>query len=286
MQPLVSIGMPVFNSERTLKSSVQSIINQTYSNWELFLIDDGSTDRTLEVAHSFKDPRIQVIADGLNQQLPMRLNQAISLSQGKYFARMDGDDISYPERLQRQVAHLEAHPEVDLLGTTTIIIDKDAQATCMATRKLTHAEICARPWAGFSLCHPTWMGKVEWFAKHQYQPDAIRMEDYDFMLRTYQNSRFAALPDILLGYRVSSLSLKKIVNARYHNCIALGKKALTEKNYLFAYGVLEQFAKILVETLAITTGVGLKVLRHRVGDPMSKEDLVQWEKIWDQCNGK
>jgi glycosyltransferase involved in cell wall biosynthesis len=284
MQPLVSIGMPVFNCEKTLNSSVQSILNQTYANWELILIDDGSKDRTLEIAQGFKDSRITVVSDGSNQQLPMRLNQAIALSKGKYFARMDGDDISYPERLQRQVEYLESHPEVDLLGTTTVIINADAQATGIATRRLTHAEICARPWAGFSLSHPTWMGKVDWFAKHQYRPDAIRMEDYDFMLRTYRNSRFAALPDILLGYRVASLPLKKIINARYHNCIALSRKAITEKNYIFAYGIMEQLAKILVETFVITTGIGMKVLRHRVGDPLGEKELAQWQQIWNDCN--
>ena len=100
MQPLVSIGMPVFNCEKTLIPAVNSILNQTYSNWELFLLDDGSKDKTLEIANSFKDSRIKVIVDGLNKKLPSRLNQAIEMSQGKYFARMDGDDISYPERLQ------------------------------------------------------------------------------------------------------------------------------------------------------------------------------------------
>jgi glycosyltransferase involved in cell wall biosynthesis len=93
MQPLVSIGMPVFNCERTLSTAIQSILNQTYANWELIIIDDGSKDKTLEIAKSFRDPRIEVINDGQNQRLPIRLNQAIALSRGKYFARMDGDDV-------------------------------------------------------------------------------------------------------------------------------------------------------------------------------------------------
>ncbi len=286
MQPLVSIGMPVFNCEKTLKSSVQSILNQTYHNWELILIDDGSKDDTLEIAKSFQDDRIKIISDGLNQQLPSRLNQAIALSSGKYFARMDGDDISYPERLQLQVAYLEEHPEIDLLGTATIRIDADGQATGVSARSETHAEICRSPWSVFNIAHPTWMGRLDWFDKHQYRPDAIRMEDYDFLLRTYQTSSFACLPDILLGYRVACLSLNKILNARYHLCITLGKKALMDKNYLFAYGALEQLAKSLVETIAITSGMGFKVLRHRVGFDMKESELLQWNQIWARCNGK
>lgn len=94
MDPLVSTGMPVFNCQQTLNTAVQSILNQTYSNWKLIMIDDGFQDRTLDIAHSFHDPRIKVVSGGQNQQLPIRLNQAIALSRGKCFARMDGDDVS------------------------------------------------------------------------------------------------------------------------------------------------------------------------------------------------
>lgn len=286
MQPLISIGMPVFNCEKTLSAAVQSILNQTYDNWELLLIDDGSKDRTVAIANSFQDPRVHVFVDGTNQQLPSRLNQAIKLSKGKYFARMDGDDISYPERLQRQVEYLESHPEIDLLGTANITFDANGRATGVAPSKASHAEICSRPWASFSLLHPTWMGKMDWFCKYQYRADAIRMEDYDLMLRSYQNSRFAALPEILLGYRVASLSLKKTLISRYHLSSTLSKKALADKNYLFAYGVLEQVAKSSLEIFSVTTGLGLKLLQHRIGKPIEAADLVQWEQIWEQCNIK
>lgn len=286
MQPLVSIGMSVFNCEKTLSASVRSILNQTYSNWELILIDDGSKDRTVEIAKSFQDDRIKVFADGLNQQLPIRLNQAIALSSGKYFARMDGDDISYPERLQCQVEYLEHNPDIDLLGTSYISFDADGHATGVAAPKLSHTDICSRPWSNFDLLHPTWMGRLDWFLKYQYRPDAIRMEDYDLMLRTYQNNKFAALPDILLGYRVGSLSLKKVLSSRYHLGITLGKKALAAKNYKFAYGVLTQLAKSLVEIFVIPSGLGVKVLKHRFGDPIKEPELVQWSQIWERCNCK
>lgn len=286
MQPLVSIGMSVFNCENTLSAAIRSILNQTYSNWELILIDDGSQDRTVEIAKSFQDDRIKVFVDGLNQQLPVRLNQAIALSNGKYFARMDGDDISYPERLQCQVEYLEKNPEIDLLGTSYINFDRDGHATGVVNQKLSHREICSHPWSSFGLLHPTWMGKRDWFIKYQYRPDAIRMEDYDLMLRTYQTNKFAALPEVLLGYRVGSLSLKKILNGRYHLVMALGKKALAAKNYKFAYGVLTQIAKSLVEIVVIPTGLGVKVLKHRFGEPIEEPDLMQWSQIWDLCNRK
>ena len=284
IEPLVSIGMPVFNCEKTLDTAVQSIINQTYSNWELILIDDGSKDKTLEIAESFHDPRIKVISDGHNQQLPTRLNQAIVASSGKYFARMDGDDFSYPERLQRQVDYLEQHPEIDLLGTAAINFDRNGLATGMVLWKQSHAEICARPWAGFPLQHPTWMGKLDWFQKFQYRPDAIGMEDYEIMLRAYQTSRFAALPEILLGYRVASLSIKKVLVSRYHFCVSLIQKALTERNLIFIYGVFLQVAKLLVDLVTIPTGIGLKLMKHRLGVPVKAADIAQWQENWSKFN--
>jgi glycosyltransferase involved in cell wall biosynthesis len=286
MQPLISIGMPVLNCEKTLIIAVQSILNQTYSNWELILIDDGSKDQTLEIAKSFKDSRISLIADGVNQQLPRRLNQAILMSRGKYFARMDGDDISYPKRLQSQVDYLENHPEIDLLGTGVILVDRDGNPMGKSSVNLSHAEICSRPWAGFHITHPTWMGKLEWFRTHQYRPEAIRMEDQDILLRTYKTSCFACLPDILYGYWIDSLSLKKILSGRYHHSLTLIDKALAEKNLVFAYGVLEQAAKALVDIFAITTGLNFKLLRHRTGQPVDAADLSEWKQVWADCNSQ
>ncbi|MBD2308798.1 glycosyltransferase family 2 protein [Chroococcidiopsis sp. FACHB-1243] len=284
MQPLVTIGLPVLNSEKTLKAAICSILNQTYCNWELIIIDDGSKDRTLSVAQSFQDPRITVIADGLHMNLSHRLNQAISLAKGKYFARMDGDDISYPERLEAQVRYMEKHPNIDLLATRTIVFDKDGHSRGCTFATESHAEICSRPWSGFPLAHPTWLGKLEWFLTHQYRENAIRMEDYDLLLRTYKTSCFSCLPQILLGYRVESLSLKKILASRYHHCITLMNKAFFEKDYLLAVGVVEQAIKALVDIFAIATGLNFKLLRHRAGSPVNQVDLIKWEATWDTCN--
>jgi glycosyltransferase involved in cell wall biosynthesis len=116
VSPLIIIGMPIFNCEETLATAIRSILNQTYDNRELLLMEDGSTDRTLEVARSFSDPRISVFTDHSNKRLTPRLNQAVAMSRGRYFAHADADDVAYPERLERQVDYLERHPEIDLLG--------------------------------------------------------------------------------------------------------------------------------------------------------------------------
>ena len=199
--PLISIAMPVYNCEPTLAPAIRSILHQTFENYELLLLDDGSSDRTLEVARSFPDPRIHVFDDRSHQGLVSRLNQAIDLSRGKYFARMDGDDVSYPERLALQVEHLQQHPEIDLLGGGILVFKRDGEVLGTREVRTSHQQICRRPWAGFHLPHPTWIGKTVWFRKHHYRPDALRCEDQELLVRTHKESQFAALGEIVLGYR-------------------------------------------------------------------------------------
>lgn len=283
MQPLVSIGMPIFNCEKTLTPTVRSLLNQTYGNWELLLIDDGSTDNTLLLSQSFDDSRIRVISDGINMRLPARLNQAIALSRGKYFARMDGGDIAYPERLEAQVRYLEGHPDIDLVGSRIIVFNEDGHALGSYPWKQTHAEICRRPWSGFYFSHPTWVGKIEWFRTNPYRAELPKAQDQELLLRTYKNSCFACIPDILLGYRKGSLSLKNILNGRYHFSIVLLQKAILDKHYLLAFGVLEQALKAFVDIFAITTGLNYRILWHRA-IPVEKAELNRWRAVWAECS--
>jgi glycosyltransferase involved in cell wall biosynthesis len=283
MQPLVSIGMPVFNCEKTLIPTVRSLLNQTYANWELLLIDDGSKDNTLLLSQSFDDSRIRVISDGVNMKLPIRLNQAIDLSRGKYFARMDGGDITYPERLEAQVRYLEGHPNIDLVGSRIIVFNGEGHAVGSYAFKQTHAEICRRPWASFYLPHPTWMGKIKWFRTNRYRAELIKSQDQELLLRTYKNSCFACMPDILLGYRKRSLSLKNILTGRYHFSVALLQKAILDKHYFLAFGVLEHALKALIEVFAITTGLNYRVLQHR-SIPVQQAEVIRWQAVWADCN--
>ena len=155
-QPLVSIGMAVHNSEATLASAIQSLMNQTYTNWELLLADDGSSDNSLAIARSFNDPRIRIFTDGENRGLAKRLNELVAVARGELFARMDADDIAYPERFARQVAILTANPVVDLLGTSAIVFNGLGEPVSLMRCRQTLVEFCRRPWNGFNvLIHPT-----------------------------------------------------------------------------------------------------------------------------------
>jgi glycosyltransferase involved in cell wall biosynthesis len=280
--PLVSIGMPAFNCGETLAVAIRSILNQTYKNWELLVMEDGSTDRTLEVARSFSDPRISVLFDYSHKGLVPRLNQAVATSHGEYFARMDADDVAYPERLERQVEYLQQHPEVDLLGCPMLMFKDDGVAFgCRPTPK-NHEEICGQPSSGFRIAHATLMGRVSWFRVHLYDPGAPRAEDYDLFLRSYATSRFACLSEILYGCREDRLLLRKILVGRYGVVKAAAREFASRRKYFTAAGaLLKQFAKAQVDVFAVLTGLEYRVLAHRAR-PLHADDLQRWTEVWSE----
>lgn len=281
--PLVSIGMSVRNCASTLETALQSILQQTYAHWELWLLDDGSTDETIDVARQFNDSRIHLIADGKNLGLASRLNQAVGLAQGRYFARMDGDDVCYPERLERQLTFLAARPDLDLLGCGAVVFNGDGRAMGKLPLRPEHAEICARPWAGFYLAHPTWIGRLDWFRKYPYRQAALRAQDQDLLLRTYRLSHFAALPDILLGYRQETLSLSRVLRGRYHFWRALLRQVIESADWRLIRGLVEQPAKGMVDLFAVASGLNYRLLRHRAM-PIDEMTRAKWEEIWSACN--
>ena len=122
---MITVAIPFYNAQNFLADSIESVLNQTYKEWQLILIDDGSKDKSLEIAKQYaqNDNRILVISDGDNKNLGSRLNQIAKLAKTRYLARMDADDIMHPQRLQRQFEILENNPNIDVLGTNAYVID-------------------------------------------------------------------------------------------------------------------------------------------------------------------
>lgn len=127
MNPLVSVIMPAYNAEDYIGEAIESIQSQTYANWELIIVEDHSTDRTLDVIKIYHDQRIKVFCNSYNMGIADTTNRAIKESSGKYFALLDDDDIAERERLQLQVEYLENHPEIDILGGRTTYIDSNSK---------------------------------------------------------------------------------------------------------------------------------------------------------------
>jgi len=214
--PLVTVAMPVFNAGRYLRTAVLSIIKQTFTNWELLIIDDGSTDMALKSILDINDARITIFQDGANRGLANRLNEAIDLARGQLFARMDQDDVSYPERFEHQVRMLQDDPSIDMIAVRAIAVSEDDEPLRLLPCETTHDKICAKPWRGFYLPHPTWMGKIDWFRKHRYNiPGPYFCEDQELLLRSYRTSRFGAVDKVLFGYRIRSrINWQKLIKTR------------------------------------------------------------------------
>jgi len=283
--PLISIGMPVCNCQDTLYLAIRSIILQRYEHWELILIDDGSSDETKLVAGSFSDDRIRILSDGKTLGLSKRLNEAIQLGQGKYFARMDGDDVAYPERLERQVAFMEQHPETDLLGAWAVVFKGGGLPVGKRRGPETHASICKHPFAGFPICHPTYMGRLEWFRQYYYREEAVRWEDQELLLRSYRYSRFANIPEVLLGYREERIDLKKILMARRFRINLLQQEYYRNRPCLTVTGVLKELLFGMLDYIAVKSGLNYSLLRHRAR-PITIAERRKWEWLWQILNEK
>lgn len=200
-----------------MRPAVLSIVKQTFADWELLVIDDGSSDGSLESIQDIKDARIRVLRDGMNKGLAARLNEAIDFARGRYFARMDQDDISYPERFARQVAVLDKDSNLDLVGVRSIAISQGDEIVGYFPYASNRRELCAKPWRGFYIVHPTWMGRTAWFRRHRYAtPGPYLCEDQELLLRSFEESRFAVIENILFAYRVrSSIVWSKLVKTRW-----------------------------------------------------------------------
>lgn len=286
-EPLVSIAMSVRNCGRTVAMAVQSILNQTFSDWELIIINNGSTDETLSELAQFRDSRIAIYSDGESKGLPARLNEALSLASGTYFARMDGDDVSYPRRLELQLAYLRLHREVDVLGGGVMVFGKDGCALGIRMAPECHSKICCRPYGGFSMAHPTFFGKTDWFRRFGYREIADRCEDQDLLLRAFRTSRYANLPCIVLGYHEQlNLSVGKILRSRRFFARMVLAEYVRHGEYWIGYrGVVEQILKGAVDVMAVLTGMQYRLLRHRAL-PANSEEIATWKEVWNSVNLK
>lgn len=193
----VSVILPVYNCEKYIFESVTSVLNQTFSDFELLIIDDCSTDATLSIIKSINDARIILIQKPKNSGYTDSLNMAIKLAKGKYIARMDGDDICLPERFAKQVAFLNANREVILCGTAIQMIGSDK----VLKHPVTHEEILVKLCFGTSFCHPSVMVQKEILLENNYDKSFEPAEDFELWTRLAFLGKLANLDTVLLQYR-------------------------------------------------------------------------------------
>lgn len=222
-RPKVTIGLPFFNPGEYFKDAVRSVFAQTFDEWELIAIDDGSTDNTYDLCMRISDPRVKCIRDGKRKGLPARLNEIAARATGDFIARMDADDIMHPERLERQVAVLVANESVDVVATGAYIIDQSGNLLRVYRGKQpTALDIFA--WGGY--LHPSIMGRLAWFRENPYSLDVPRAEDRELFARVVGRAEFFTIPDPLYVYR-------------WHGHVSSGKLITgyrSERKVLLKYG--------------------------------------------------
>lgn len=204
-KPIISVLIPVYNAEKYLAKAIESILSQTFPYFELIIIDDGSTDKSLEIIKNYanSDERIKYISRE-NKGLIYTRNEGIELAQGKYIALMDADDISLPDRLEQQYNYLEKHDDYIAVGSFAALIDSDGDDLCDFGQYITHDEIDKAHLDGFggAIINPTAFIKREAIQSiNGYSKDYPHAEDFDFWLRLAEIGRLTNIPKVMLFYR-------------------------------------------------------------------------------------
>lgn len=220
-EPLVTVGIPVFNAEKYVEKAVRSVLEQTYSNIELIITNDGSTDNSMEIIRKIKDPRIRLYDDCTHKGISYRLNEQVRLANGQFFARMDADDIMKKNRIETQLEFFAKHPEATMVGSTVEVID-DSESI-VGWRGMNTPDDRGNVYCRVkSFLHPTIMGPISWFRETPYRSECDSCEDFDLWLRTNNDATFYEVGTPLLFYR----------DSRNTNLSSYFKKRLTERQVI------------------------------------------------------
>lgn len=225
MMPLISIVLPVFNQQDYIKECVDSLLTQTYASFELIIINDACTDNTIQVLNTFRDPRIVIIHNERNLGLAACVNLGIVISKGDFIARMDSDDIAFPERLEKQVNYMLLNPSISILGTAMQSI---GYSNYLHQFPLTHQSCKAHLLFNVCFGHPTVMFRKSVFnSPENYYFEELQQysEEYELWCRLVDKVCFANLPDTLLYYRTFDDNTKKeATQKRKNNSFAIRSK--------------------------------------------------------------
>lgn len=209
-KPLVTVLMPVYNAERYLRQAIESILSQTFTDFEYLIVDDGSTDTSRDIIRSYHDLRIRLIENDKNQGIIKTLNRGLALAKGEYIARQDADDISRPTRLEKQVAFLNSFPEIVLLGTEVNSIDQRGRRSKPFGCCTLSSELSIRWQLMFDnpFVHPSVMMRTEIVRNiGGYDEHFLACEDYDLFSRLTYAYKTTNLKETLLDYRFQSNSV-------------------------------------------------------------------------------
>lgn len=210
--PKVSVLMPIYNGEKFLRQAIDSILTQTFKDFEFLIIDDGSVDKTAHILKTYKDSRMQIITHKTNKGLIFSLNQGIKIAKGKYIARMDADDISLPDRFIKQVKFMENNPKVAVCGTWIKLINNKNNDIWQPPSD--HKTIKSLSLFYSSIYHPTALIRNDTLKRHglSYNSSFIHAEDYELWVRIMEYAKVVNLKETLLLHRIHPNKVGNIIN--------------------------------------------------------------------------
>lgn len=257
----VTIAIPFYNAEQYLADAIRSVFAQTYQQWELILIDDGSTDGSLDIARRINDPRVRVYSDGLNLKLAARLNQITQLASYEYIARMDADDLMSPTRIEKQLQILENHPDIDLVTTGLYSVDDSLKLLGYRYPNktfITHKELLRQN----IVVHAAMMGRKSWYLRNPYNTNLTIAQDYNLWLESSKKNDFKIffICEPLYYYReTQNIKLSKMMVSSKYNRIFFRKYA--EKDYFML--IIVSYFKDFLTILLFIFGAEKMLLKRR-----------------------
>ncbi len=213
MNPLITVLMPVYNAEKHIEETIKSILNQTYKEFELLLIDDGCTDNTIKIIKKNRDERIKIIKNEKNIGLTKSLNKGIRLAKGKYIARMDSDDIMFKNRLKKQIEVLEKEKEIALVGSRAIFFYDDLKFIKKKSKKFkSQSEIRTELLFSNPIIHPSVMIRKSVLLKNNifYDEALTNSQDHGLWVDLLLDNSFFILNETLINYRITATGVTAI----------------------------------------------------------------------------
>ncbi len=260
----VTIGLPVTCDEETFRQCIKSIFAQTHSSWELIIVFDGENEKVHKLATEIDDSRVKVFYDRETKGLPVRLNQIANLASGLYIARMDDDDLMLKKRLEIQLKHLNENPKVDVLGTSSFLVDQNLYVLGRYREPKMPIEYKGFFSSGI-LCHPSVVMKSDWAVSHPYDKKWIRTEDKELWIRSFPDSNLSKINDGTMLIRVPrKLSSKKFHLTQTFDRRLVSHYADTRKlQYLKYRYIFKTYLKQVVFTITNVLGVDFLVYRKK-----------------------
>jgi glycosyltransferase involved in cell wall biosynthesis len=245
-RPLVSIVMPVYNAEKYLRMAIESILNQSYTNLEFIVVNDGSTDNSKAIILSYQDARIRFFENSVNCGIVATRNRGLEEVKGKYIAVLDSDDISLPERLRLQVEFLEKNPDYGMCGSYFQTIDENGQLLKKAQFPTNDKDLRSNIIIHNCICHSTVMMRSDLAKEIKYETGFDVIEDYVLWYKISQRAKIINLPVYTTYYRIHGNNVSTTRNNHMYNVVKkLYSRILEDLKIKFSPEELELHANFL-----------------------------------------